>query len=48
MTAKARPNSKPAKRATIIDAMNGIFEPWFRGSSWDGWKAVLKVWTRCP
>jgi hypothetical protein len=50
MTAAARPRpkakpAKPTKRATItiIDAMNGLFKPWFRGSSWDGWKAVLKA-----
>jgi hypothetical protein len=41
--AKPHPKPKPAKRSTIIDAMSGIFEPWFRGSSWDGWKAVLKA-----
>ncbi len=30
---------------SIIDAMNdpGLFEPWFRGQSWDGWRAVLKA-----
>lgn len=30
---------------TIIDAMNDpeAFSPWFEGSSWDAWKAVLKA-----
>jgi len=28
----------------IVAAMDdpGLFEPWFRGPSWDGWRAVLK------
>jgi hypothetical protein len=33
------------KPLTIIDAMDSpeLFEPWFRGPSWDGWRAVLKA-----
>jgi hypothetical protein len=29
----------------IVEAMNdcGLFEPWFRGESWDGWRSVLKA-----
>jgi hypothetical protein len=29
----------------IVEAMNhpSVFEPWFRGQSWDGWRAVLKA-----
>jgi hypothetical protein len=27
----------------VVSAMNDgrLFEPWFRGSTWDGWRAVL-------
>jgi hypothetical protein len=30
---------------TIIDAMNStaLFEPWYRGDSWNNWKTVLKA-----
>jgi hypothetical protein len=33
--------SKP----NIVEAMSDrrLFEPWFRGRSWDGWKAMLKA-----
>jgi hypothetical protein len=29
----------------IVDAMNdtALFGPWFRGGSWDGWRAILKA-----
>jgi hypothetical protein len=39
-----------AKVPTIIDAMNSekLFLPWFRGSSWDGWRAVLKATAALP
>jgi hypothetical protein len=33
---------------TITEAMAGIFEPWFRGSSWDGWRSVLKATAALP
>jgi hypothetical protein len=46
--AKARPKAKPAKRATIIDAMNGIFKPWFPGDTWGGWLTVLKAMDALP
>jgi hypothetical protein len=31
--------------ATIIDCMNSpkLFEPWFRGDSWDNWRTLLKA-----
>lgn len=30
---------------SIVDAMTApeLFEPWFRGASWDGWRAILKA-----
>jgi hypothetical protein len=30
---------------SIVAAMDdpGLFEPWFRGASWDGWRAVLRA-----
>jgi hypothetical protein len=46
---KARPKDKPAvKRANLVEAMDGIFRPWFPLShdgadTWSGWKAVLKA-----
>jgi hypothetical protein len=43
---KAR--QKPAKRPNIIQSLDTIFEPWFRGASWDGWKAVLKAMDALP
>ena len=43
--AKTPPTTDPAPKMklSIIDVMNdpGLFEPWYRGPSWDGWKAVL-------
>jgi hypothetical protein len=36
-----------AKRATIVEAMEGIFMPWFPGDTWDGW-AVLKAMDALP
>jgi hypothetical protein len=50
----ATPKTKsPAKGATktkptIIDAMEGIFRPWFPGSTWANWKAVLKAMDGLP
>jgi hypothetical protein len=40
--------SRPAVKAPAIDivaAMNdpALFEPWFSGKTWDGWRAVLKA-----
>ena len=44
IVAKARQKSKPAKRvANLVEAMGGIFQPWFRGASWDGWRTILKA-----
>ena len=42
---KARPKAKPAKRATLVEAMNSpaLFKPWFPGDTWGGWQAVLKA-----
>ena len=45
---KPRPKAKPTKRATIIDAMNGIFKPWFPGDTWSGWLTVLKAMDALP
>jgi hypothetical protein len=51
---KARPTkSKPARRQTIIEAMNGIFRPWFPPAedgtdSWQNWKAILKAMDALP
>jgi hypothetical protein len=40
----ARQIPKGSRRIpTIIEAMDGIFEPWFRGPSWGGWRTVLKA-----
>jgi hypothetical protein len=47
-------NARPAVTATagstpptidIVSAMNdkALFEPWFPGATWDGWRAVLKA-----
>jgi hypothetical protein len=51
-TAAARPKATP-KRATIVEAMDGIFLPWFPRASdgtdtWSGWKAVLKAMDALP
>jgi hypothetical protein len=51
--AKARPKSRPAKRANIVEAMDGIFRPWFPPATdgtdtWSGWKAVLKAMDGLP
>jgi hypothetical protein len=45
---KAPPKDKSAKRATIVEAMDGIFRPWFPGASWDGWRAVLRAMDALP
>jgi hypothetical protein len=52
---KARPKNKPAKRANIniIEAMDGIFRPWFPlasdgTDSWSGWKSVLRAMDGLP
>jgi hypothetical protein len=45
---KAPPKDKSPKRATIVEAMEGIFKPWFPGDTWDGWKAVLKAMDALP
>jgi hypothetical protein len=29
--------------ASIIEALDGPFAPWFPGSSWSAWRAVLKA-----
>jgi hypothetical protein len=49
----ARPKDRPAKRATIVEAMDGIFRPWFPltndgTDTWSGWKAVLKAMDALP
>jgi hypothetical protein len=32
----------------IVEAMDGIFEPWYRGPSWSGWRAVFKATAALP
>jgi hypothetical protein len=27
----------------VVEAMNGPFQPWFQGSSWNAWKAILRA-----
>lgn len=48
---KARPKGKQ-KRANIVEAMNGIFRPWFppvdTTDTWSNWKAVLKAMDGLP
>ena len=41
----SRKRAKPEAPITIVDAMNdpALFEPWFSGPTWDGWRAVLKA-----
>jgi hypothetical protein len=47
----ASANSAPAKlrsarpALTIVDAIDdeALFQPWFPGSSWDGWRTILKA-----
>jgi hypothetical protein len=46
MTAVA--NKANTKRATIVEAMDGVFKPWFPGDTWSGWKAVLKAMDALP
>ncbi len=36
------------KTPNILETMNGPFQPWFRGASWDGWRAVLKATAALP
>jgi hypothetical protein len=35
---------KPAPVLSVVDAMNdpSLFQPWYRGASWNGWKGVLR------
>jgi hypothetical protein len=39
-----QPRIVPHALPTIVQAMNdpGLFQPWFTGPSWDGWRVVLK------
>lgn len=32
----------------IVQAMEGIFWPWFPGQSWDGWRSVLRATAALP
>ena len=38
----------PRRTPTIIEAVDGMFEPWFRGPSWDNWRSVLKATAGLP
>lgn len=45
-TSSAPAKPRPAKPAlTIINALDdpALFQPWFRGPSWDGWRTILKA-----
>jgi hypothetical protein len=39
-----------APTITLIDALTdpSLFEPWFRGDSWNGWRAVVKAMDALP
>ena len=39
-----------APTISLIDALTdpGLFEPWFRGESWNGWRAVVKAMDAQP
>jgi hypothetical protein len=50
---KPRQTNKPAKRANLVEAMDGIFRPWFPLASdgadtWANWKAVLRAMDALP
>jgi hypothetical protein len=34
---------EPKPTLNIIDMLDGVFQPWFPGESWNGWRAVLKA-----
>jgi hypothetical protein len=42
---KTRAKKAEPKVIDIVDAMNStaLFQPWFRGASWDGWRTILKA-----
>jgi hypothetical protein len=46
--AKTSKAKAPAPRPTLIDMMAGPLEPWFPGSSWDGWRSVIRAVTALP
>jgi hypothetical protein len=48
MTTATKARAKPTKRANIVEAMDGIFKPWFPGDTWSGWKSVLKAMDGLP
>jgi len=45
VTATARAVQEPKPAIDIVAAMNdpALFQPWFAGETWDGWRAVLKA-----
>jgi len=48
ITSRARKPAKPSTVAADLDIVRAInhpelFEPWFRGATWDGWRTVLKA-----
>jgi hypothetical protein len=48
---KAKTTTRTIKAAPdIVKAMNSkaLFEPWYQGESWDGWKALLKAALALP
>jgi hypothetical protein len=40
--------AKRPRTPTIIEAVDTLFEPWFRGPSWDNWRSVLKATAALP
>jgi len=44
-TSKAKPKPDPATPPDIVSAINNpqLFQPWFPGPTWDGWRAVLRA-----
>jgi hypothetical protein len=45
-TTKRKPKADPAvmpAHPTILDSMNGPFQKWFDGPSWDPWRIVLRA-----
>jgi hypothetical protein len=38
----------PRRTPDIIQAVDTLFEPWFRGASWNNWRSVLKATAGLP
>jgi hypothetical protein len=35
-------------RPNLIEAIDGPFQPWFKGESWNGWRSVIKAVSTLP